>query len=306
MSASAGPERAHVRLAAGRNAMGNETSERLYLTIAFSDISGSTAIAAAMEPEFYADLLERIRAICDEVIPRHEGMIVRIDGDGIASLFGYPVPQEDSGRRAVEAALDLHRAIAGDPLLNTDDAPIQLHTGIHAGMVLVRSGDLLRGRFEMLGDATNVAKRLCDAARPGEVVVSDSTTGGEIAAFIVESSEHLRLAGRAAPIRIHRVSGRARVRRETRSRHMRTPFVGRRDERTQLVRWARDSTADVPVAAIVGPPGLGKTRLASEVLAHLEAEGYHVHRAYCDGHVGAAPMQPIIQLLESIERAPSA
>ena len=64
--------------------------ERRLVTILFSDLSDSTGIAAGLEPELYADLLEQIRAIADRVIPAHGGDVIRIDGDGMLCIFGYP------------------------------------------------------------------------------------------------------------------------------------------------------------------------------------------------------------------------
>src|SRR3546814_1893341 len=83
-----------------------------YLTLLFSDLSDSTGLAAAMEPEIFSALLERLRERTAEIVARHGGEIIRIDGDGVICIFGFPLPIEDGGRRAVETALDLHRAAA--------------------------------------------------------------------------------------------------------------------------------------------------------------------------------------------------
>lgn len=280
-----------------------DPAQRLHLTIIFSDLSNSTGIAASMEPELYADILQQLRDACEEIMAHHGGTIVRIDGDGVAIVFGHPVPYEDAGRRAIEAAIDLHAAMARDEFIAADDAPIQLHTGIHAGIALVRPGDLVRGRFEMLGDATNVAARLCDAAEPGEIVVSESTLGADIAFFKVSPRESLRLKGRAQPISVHRVAGRESVatRFHARPGKPATHFVGRRGELAQLEQWLAQAVGQQPlIASIVGPPGLGKTRLAGEFLARAEQDGVIVHRSYCEAYLGARPLQPIAQLARSI------
>src|SRR3546814_20109340 len=86
-----------------------------------------------------------------------------LDGDGIVCIFGFPVPVEDGGRRAAEAALDLHQAAAElDATVAGTGCRVRLHSGIHSGVVLVSPGDLVRGRSELLGDATNKAATLCD------------------------------------------------------------------------------------------------------------------------------------------------
>src|SRR3546814_2060992 len=98
-----------------------------------------------------------------------------LDGDGIVCIFGFPVPVEDGGRRAAEAALDLHQAAAElDATVAGTGCRVRLHSGIHSGVVLVSPGDLVRGRYEILGDATNIAAHLCDLAAPDEIVASEA------------------------------------------------------------------------------------------------------------------------------------
>ena len=165
--------------------------QRRHITILFSDLSDSTRISEIMEPELYADLLQQLRDVYEQVIPRNGGEIIRIDGDGVLCIFGYPVPHEDPGRRAVEAAIDLHRAVASLDLSRAVlRYPIQLHSGIHAGVVLVRGGDIIRGKFEILGDATNIAAHLCESAGAGQILVSEATLGGDIS-----YSERARASG---------------------------------------------------------------------------------------------------------------
>src|SRR3546814_16073170 len=97
-----------------------------------------------------------------------------LDGDGIVCIFGFPVPVEDGGRRAAEAALDLHRAAAElDATVAGTGCRVRLHSGIHSGVVLVSAGDLVRGRYEILGDATNIAAHLrSEERRVGKECVS--------------------------------------------------------------------------------------------------------------------------------------
>src|SRR3546814_2164150 len=92
-----------------------------------------------MEPEIFSALLERLRERTAEIVARHGGEIIRIDGDGVICIFGFPLPIEDGGRRAVETALDLHRAAAElDATVAGTGCRVRLHSGIHSGVVLVR------------------------------------------------------------------------------------------------------------------------------------------------------------------------
>lgn len=281
-----------------------DNNERRHLTIFFSDLCDSTRIAAAMEPEDYAELLQSLRDLCEQIIPRHGGEIVRVDGDGVLCIFGYPVAHEDAGRRAAEAALDLHDAASAlDQSYASPDACIRLHTGIHSGTVLVRPGDLVRGRFEMLGDATNVAARLCDLATADEIIASDATLGADRSFFTTGPQRHIRLKGRQHDLAVFTVFGREQVanRHAARIRRGVAPFVGRVAELAQLEAILGDVRNGQPhLAVLAGPAGIGKTRLASEFLDRAAQSGTIVHRGYCEAYLGAQPLQPFTQITASI------
>src|SRR5262245_40701160 len=139
------------------------TPRRQYLSILFSDLSDSTRLAELMEVEHYAEVLNDLRRLCREIIPRHGGRIAQLLGDGVLAIFGYPQTAEDDSRRATEAALALHAAVAAlRP--RAGDLPIALgmHTGIHAGLVLLGEGDPELGPFQLLGNVLNIAARLSD------------------------------------------------------------------------------------------------------------------------------------------------
>jgi class 3 adenylate cyclase/tetratricopeptide (TPR) repeat protein len=276
----------------------------------FCDVSDSTRIAGGMEAEDYAELLGELRQVCEQVVARHGGEIVRIDGDGVAVIFGYPEAHEDDGRRAVETAIDLHEAARRltRPFPGLD-AGIHLHSGIHAGLVLVDVGDIVRGRFEMLGDATNVASRLSDLAGAGEILVSETTLGSERHFFFTGEPRVVTLRGKDNPIAVLSILGRQPLENRFSARRRRglASFVGREAELARLQHCLRRSLAgETLLAALVGGEGLGKTRLANEFLAHAAADGMRVHRAYCEAYLGARPLQPFLQLLRSILDADAA
>ena len=183
--------------------------QRRHLTILFADLSGSTRLSAAMEPEIFSDLLARLRALCADVAARHGGEIVRIDGDGMICIFGHPTPVEDGGRRAAEAAIDIHHGAA---LLDAEfaaaDRRIRMHSGVHSGVVLVSTGDLVRGRYEILGDATNLAAHLCDLAEPDEILVSEAALGPDLGFFQTGPRRLVSPRGARQPMGAYRVTGR--------------------------------------------------------------------------------------------------
>jgi len=149
------------------------------MTVMFVDLCGSTALSDNLDAEIYGEMLQRLRALGREIIARHGGLIVRVQGDGILALFGQPEAREDDGRRATEAALELHaamRRLAVDPRRLPRGA-LAPHTGIHAGLVLLVEGGLELGRYDVLGPVPNVAARLSDQAEFDQILVSEETLG---------------------------------------------------------------------------------------------------------------------------------
>jgi class 3 adenylate cyclase/tetratricopeptide (TPR) repeat protein len=290
--------------AATRHLAVSAGSRRHHLTILICDLSNSTRIAASMEPELYAELLQHLRDMLEETVARHGGEIVRIDGDGSICIFGYPIVHEDAGRRATEAAIDLHAAARRlDRQFAAVGATISLHSGIHAGVVLLRKGDLVRGRFEMLGDATNVAARLCDHAGRDEIIVSEVTLGADRYFFRSAPASQVTIAGHPEPLDVLKIYGReaATTRFGARTRLGATPFVGRGDELARLRSWVAHDRSGL--VAVTGPSGIGKTRLVSEVIGEAPTLGVSVHRGYCEAYLGARPLQPFTQLMRSMTAA---
>jgi class 3 adenylate cyclase/tetratricopeptide (TPR) repeat protein len=286
-------------------AEGKAVGRRRYVTILFSDLSRSTDLAAALEAEDYADVLATLRSACESVIPAHGGIIVQIQGDGVLAMFGYPDVGEYDGRRAAEAALDLHETIRG---IGADreaigGAALALHTGIHAGLVLVDEGDSVRGRFGVLGRAVNIAARLSDEARANEILVSEETLAAE--AYFFETGERrvLKLVGVDPPISVRAVIGRAAVetRLEARARRGLAPFVGRAAELARLSLALEEARVGrIRYFAVAAPPGMGKSRLAGEFLAQAAAAGCQIHRGYCESYLSAEPLQPFLQILRKL------
>jgi class 3 adenylate cyclase/tetratricopeptide (TPR) repeat protein len=284
----------------------SRAARRRYLTVLFSDLSDSTRIAAAMEAEDYAELLGRLRRAYQEVIPKHGGTIVRVQGDGLLAIFGYPDAREDDGRRATETALELHGMVRQfrfeRPLPGR--APLGLHTGIHAGLVLLDEGDVERGRFELLGNPPNIAARLSAAAGKDEILVSEETLGAEAHFFQTGARRSLEIKGAEEPIAVCAILGRAptSTRFEARARRGLVPLVDRKAEMQALEATMQATLAGKPACvALSAGPGLGKTRLADEFLGRAAHE-CQVHRGYCESYLNAEPLQPFLQILRSLCR----
>jgi class 3 adenylate cyclase/tetratricopeptide (TPR) repeat protein len=278
---------------------------RRYLTILFSDLSASTNLVAESEAEDYADLMTELLAAYESVIPRHGGTIVQIQGDGVLACFGYPEAHDDDGRRATEAALALHERVASMRIALKSEplVPLRLHTGIHSGLVLLIEGDQVRGRPGLFGMPVNVAARLSDLASPNEILVSEETLGPDRHFFQTGEGDIVQLQGIAEPIPIYRVVGRTPVgtRFEARIRRGLTSFVGRRHELKILKQgFSRAIQGEPQTYMIVAPPGLGKTRLAGEVLDGAGMSECTILRGYCESFLSAEPLQPFLQMIRAL------
>jgi class 3 adenylate cyclase/tetratricopeptide (TPR) repeat protein len=287
----------------GRQA--SPAGRRCYLTVLFCDLCDSTALSSSLEAEDYAEILGHLRRIYETVIAKYDGTVVRIQGDGMLAVFGYPDPREGDGRRAAEAALDLHAEVRGlsEPDPTTRWPALHLHSGIHSGLVLVQQGDMVLGRFELLGSVPNVASRLSDAATQDEVLVSEETLGPESHFFETSPRRLLSVAGRSEAIAAYTILGRARVRTrfEARSRRGLSPFIGRHAELRTLEGYLDEALAGkARHVAISAPAGVGKTRLAQEFLSIAAKRGCRILRGYCESHLSAEPLQPVLQMLRSV------
>ena len=280
--------------------------ERRIVTILFCDLSDSTGISAGLEPEQFAELLAHIRIIAERVIPAHGGEMIRLDGDGMICLFGFPDAHEDAGRRATEAAIDMHTAIAELDLgLALADRRLQLHSGIHAGMVLLRRGDVVRGKYEILGETTNSAARICDAALPSEILVSAQTLGGERHMFVTGRPRDVTVRGRAKPIVCLSVEGRAVVHRRYEARVIAglTPFQGREEQCRQFIQWLANPNHGSTVLHLHGPAGIGKSRLLQAMADQARNADWLVVQSYCEAYLGARPLQPFHQAAMTLRPA---
>ena len=224
-------------------ALKEDAERRCQVTLMFSDLSEYTKLSESIDPEDINLVRRRVERLARQVIHRHQGQINQFVGDGVLAVFGLESADEDSVRKAVDAALELHERVNA---LKWDEHPlasvrVALHTGIHAGLVFARRGDRRHGDFELTGDALNTASRLCTNAGKGQILISKSTLQGFEAFFEVTSPEPLQLKGKEHPVLACRVLGRSAVTSRYEARTLRglTPFVGRAAELELLERGLR-------------------------------------------------------------------
>jgi len=155
-------------------AASHETGERRQVTVLFSDLVGSTALSARMDPEDLRELISAYHKCVAEAVRRFGGFVAQYLGDGVLVYFGYPEAHEDDAERAVRAGLELIAALIA---LKTP-ASLQSRVGIATGLVVV--GDLMTGSGEahergIVGETPNLAARLQGIAEPNTVVIAEAT-----------------------------------------------------------------------------------------------------------------------------------
>ena len=248
------------------------------LTMMFCDLVGSTELSGLQEPEPYRELLRAYRATCREVIEaRFEGHIVHIKGDGLLSVFGYPVAHENDAERAVRAGVALVRAVR--------ELGLDVRVGIHHGPVYLDFDD-----DDVYGLAANIGARLHGLADPGEVVVSDEVRALVDEQFEIEAGTAQLVKGVAEPMKPFRI-----VRERQAPRTWSTPLVEREPELQQL-REAWTRTTERTVGKLVrGEAGLGKSRLVAALIEEADANVIHLHGSPFHEHAGFHPVRVLIE-----------
>ncbi|MEX2048050.1 MAG: AAA family ATPase [Gemmatimonadota bacterium] len=232
---------------------------RKTVTVLFCDLVGSTSLGDRADPELLRELMGSYHTELRTILERHGGTVEKFVGDAAMAVFGIPQIHEDDALRAVRAADEIRAAVGR--------LGLEARTGVNTGEVVAGQGETL-----VTGDAVNVAARLEQAARPGEVLLGEGTRALVRDAVRDEPVEPLTLKGKAELVRAHRLLG-LLPDVPAFTRPIRTPFVGREDELKALERaLARVIDERSPqLATIVGPPGIGKSRLARELIQRSSA-----------------------------------
>ena len=218
----------------------HDTAERRQVTVMFSDLVGSTALSARMDPEDLREVISAYQKCVAETVQRFGGFVAKYMGDGVLMYFGYPQAHEDDAERAVRAGLELVAAVGG---LKTH-APLQTRVGIATGLVVV--GDLIGSGASqeqaIVGETPNLAARLQGVAEPNSVVIAESTRKLVGNLFELEDLGAKDLKGIAGPVRAWVALRPASVESRFEALHASglTDLVGREEELELLLRrWSR-------------------------------------------------------------------
>ncbi|HEX7593649.1 MAG TPA: adenylate/guanylate cyclase domain-containing protein, partial [Anaerolineae bacterium] len=270
------------RLADLRNAAPNGLQEKMrtagarmageckLVTVLFTDIVGSTALAETLDPEVWGEIVTGAHKCVSEAIYRYEGTIAQLLGDGVLAFFGAPLAHEDDAERALRAALDILASIkkyAAELHANQRVDDFQMRVGLNSGLVVVGNlGSDLHMEYLAVGDTVNLAARMQSAADPNTVLVSEHTHRLASSLFDFEDRGKITVKGKAEPIQVYSViderKGAVRARGIA---GLTSPMVGRQREFSTLLQIISDVRGGRgSIVAVIGEAGLGKSRLIAE------------------------------------------
>jgi class 3 adenylate cyclase len=263
--------------------------ERKYVTVLFSDLSGYTAMSERLDPEELKEITTNIFSQISAVIDKYEGFVEKFVGDAVMALFGVPKAHEDDPIRAIRAAVE-----------KTFGQPISMHTGINTGLVVTGEVDMGKGTHGVAGDTINLASRLSNLAKAGEILVGPDSYRQAEGYFVFNRLEPTKLKGKTKSIVTYRVVQETKVRSrfEAAERRGFTNFTGRKQELTTLNACLEKAIAGQgQLVTVVGEAGIGKSRLLSEFRHSLDRERITVLEGRCQSYGTETPYLPMVNAL---------
>lgn len=279
-------------------------AERKHVTVLFSDMSGYTALSEKLDPEEVKEIMSRVFGEVAQVVAKYEGFIEKFVGDAVMAIFGVPKAHEDDPVRAIRAAREIHDLVeAVSPEVEDRlGRPLSMHTGINTGLVVTGEVDMEKGTHGVAGDTINLAARLSNLSKPGEIHVGSDTYSQAQGYFSFDRLGPTEIKGKTEPLQVYKVLF-AKERPVTvhRLSGLRADLIGRKAELAELeaavetLRKGRGS-----IFSICGDAGTGKSRLIEEFKAKLDLE----QTQWLEGHAYAycqnIPYFPMIDLLNRV------
>ena len=280
-------------------AVTKDTAERRQVTVMFSDLVGSTALSARIDPEDLREVISAYQKSVAETVQRFGGFVAKYMGDGVLIYFGYPQAHEDDAERAVRAGLDLVAAVGALKA----HAPLQTRVGIATGLVVV--GDLIGSGASqeqaIVGETPNLAARLQGVAEPNSIVIAESTRKLVGNLFELEDLGAQDLKGISGRVQAWAALRPSSVESRFDALHggALTELVGRTEELEILLRrWSKAKTGEGQVVLLSGEPGIGKSRLTAALMERLASEPHTSLRYFCSPQHTDSALYPIINQME--------
>jgi class 3 adenylate cyclase/tetratricopeptide (TPR) repeat protein len=277
--------------------------ERKQVTVLFADIRGSTKLVEGLDPEEAQKIIDPVLHVMMDAVHRYEGTVNQVLGDGIMALFGAPLAHEDHALRACYAALAMQEEMRHhrQKLGQSEESGLQIGIGMNTGEVVVRSIDNdLNIEYSALGQTTHLAARMEELSPAGRTLLTASTLR-EVEGFIqVRVLGPMQAKGISHAVEAFELHGTTSARTRVQAGVSRglTPFVGRAAEVEMFQNLVRQtSTGHGQVLALVGEPGMGKSRLVYEFTHFHVPTGWLVLEGASASYGKATPYFPLIELL---------
>jgi class 3 adenylate cyclase/tetratricopeptide (TPR) repeat protein len=282
---------------------GDLEGERKQVTVLFADIVGSLGIIADRDPEEAQRLLDPVLDNMLEAVHHYEGMVNRVMGDGIMALFGAPLAHEDHAVRACYSALRMQQRITrfAEEVRRTQGIPITIRVGVNSGEIVVSSisNDLYMD-YTVVGQTAHLASRMEQMAMPDSILATADTARLVEGYVKVKPLGALPIKGLGHPVEVYEITdgGSERTRFQAAAWRGLTPFVGRALEIQQLSQALDQARAGRgQVLAVVGEPGMGKSRLIHEFIRSSQTDGCLILETNSASYGHSASYLPVIELL---------
>jgi class 3 adenylate cyclase len=253
--------------------------ERKQVTVLFADLKGSMELLAERDPEEARQLLDPVLERMMAAVHRYEGTVNQVMGDGIMALFGAPLAHEDHAVRACYAALAMQEALHryAEEVRRTQGITVQMRVGLNSGEVVVRAiGNDLHMDYSAIGQTTHLAARMEQLAAPGSILLTAATLRLVEGLVRVQGLGPVPVKGLAEPVEVFELLGVTALRRRLQAAVARglSPFVGRQLELEALQQALARAASQGQVVALLGEPGVGKSRLVYEFLQSHHTQGW--------------------------------
>jgi class 3 adenylate cyclase/tetratricopeptide (TPR) repeat protein len=278
--------------------------ERKQITILFADIKGSMELLAGLDPEEARRLLDPVLHAMMEAVHRYEGTVNQVLGDGIMALFGAPLAHEDHAVRACYAALAMQETIRRytEEIRRQHGVEVQIRVGLNSGEVVVRTiGNDLHMDYSAIGQTTHLAARMEQLATPGTIRLTMETLRLAEGFIQIKSLGPVPVKGLRDPVEVFELIGVGPVRRRLQVAAARgfTRFVGRQPELETLRQTLEQSNhSHGQVVALVGEPGIGKSRLFYEFTHSYRTKDWLLLESSSVSYGKATAYLPVIDLLK--------
>ncbi len=279
--------------------------ERKQVTVLFADLKGSMELLTDRDPEEARKILDPVLERMMEAVHRYEGTVNQVMGDGIMALFGAPLAHEDHAVRACYAALRMQESVKryAEEIHRTEGVPIQIRVGLNSGEVVVRSiGSDLHMDYTAVGQTTHLAARMEQMAMPGSILISADTLRLAEDYVQVKALGPRAVKGLEAPVELYEIVGAETVRSRLKAAAARglTRFVGRDSELDRLRQaLARAGAGQGQVVAVIGEPGVGKSRLYWEFTHSHRTQGWLIVESGSVSYGKASAYLPVSDLLRA-------